>query len=89
MTYSSKFSLIYERKPFAAPQLNTDPYPKPQCLTFVCVVEGSEGDREEGGGVLAGVDQMREGTLGVTVTPQALHKAEPGGQALDHCPYAI
>lgn len=53
------------------------------------MVEGREGDGEEGGGVLASVDQVREGTLGVTVTPQALYEAEPSGQALDHRPYTI
>ena len=62
---------------------------KSKSLTSVCVVKGGEGDGEEGGGVFAGVDQVREGTLGVTVTPQALYETEPGGQALDHSPHAV
>lgn len=46
-------------------------------------VQGSEGDHEEGGGVFPSVHQVREGSLGVTVTPQALDEAQPGGQTLD------
>lgn len=58
-------------------------------LTFVGVVEGHEGDHEEGGGVLAGVDQVGEGALGVTVTAQALHEAEPGRETLDDGAHSI
>lgn len=46
-------------------------------------VEGSEGHHKEGGGVFPSIHQMREGSLGVTVTPQALDEAEPGGETLD------
>lgn len=51
--------------------------------TSVSGVEGSEGDHEEGGGVFPCIHQVREGSLGVTVTPQALDETEPGGQTLD------
>lgn len=53
------------------------------CLTPVCGVERSEGDDKEGGGVFPGVHQVREGSLSVSVTPQALDEAAPGGQTLD------
>lgn len=53
------------------------------CLTSVCGVERGKGDDEEGGRVFPSIHQVREGPLGVTVTPQALDEAEPGGQALD------
>lgn len=53
------------------------------CPTSVCGVERSEGDDKEGGGIFPSIHQVREGPLGVTVTPQALDKAEPGGQTLD------
>lgn len=46
-------------------------------------VEGSKGDDKEGGRVFPSIHQVREGSLGVTVTPQALDEAEPGGQTLD------
>lgn len=51
--------------------------------TSVSGVEGSEGDHEEGGGVFPCVHQVREGSLGVSVTAQALDETEPGGQTLD------
>ena len=53
------------------------------------LVEGGKRDDEEGGGVFAGVGQVREGSLGVTVTAQALHEAEPGGQTLDDGAQAV
>ena len=58
-------------------------------ITFVCAVESSEGHHKEGGGVFAGVDEVREGSLGVTVTTQTLYKPEPGRQTLDHRPHAV
>lgn len=51
--------------------------------TFMCFVQGGEGDDKEGGGVLPGVDEVREGSLGVPVTSQTLDEAEPGGKTLD------
>lgn len=57
--------------------------------TFVCAVEGGEGDSKEGGGVFASINQMREGPLGVTVTAQTLDEPEPRGETLDHRPDAI
>lgn len=53
------------------------------CLTSVCGIERSEGDDKEGGGIFPSIHQVREGPLGVTVTPQALDEAEPGRQTLD------
>lgn len=65
----------------------------PKCqnvaLTSVRGVEGGERDHEEGGGVFASIDQVREGPLGVSVTPQALDEAEPGGQTLDDGAQAV
>lgn len=58
-------------------------------ITSVRGVESGEGDHEEGGGVLPGVHQVREGPLGVSVTPQALDEAEPGGQTLDDGAQAV
>lgn len=58
-------------------------------LTSVRGVESGEGDHEEGGGVLPSVHQVREGPLGVAVTPQALNEAEPGGQTLDDGAQAV
>lgn len=58
-------------------------------LTSVRGVESGEGDHEEGGGVFASIDQVREGPLGVSVTPQALDEAEPGGQTLDDGAQAV
>lgn len=52
-------------------------------------VESGEGDHEEGGGVFPSVHQVREGPLGVSVTPQALDEAEPGGQTLDDGAQAV
>lgn len=52
-------------------------------------VQGSEGDHEECGGIFASVHQVREGPLGVAVTPQALDEAEPGGQTLDNGAQAV
>lgn len=46
-------------------------------------VERCEGDDEEGGGIFPSIHQVREGSLGVAVTPEALDEAEPGGQTLD------
>lgn len=62
---------------------------KQALLTFVSVVESSEGDHKEGGGVFPSIHQVGEGSLGVTVTAQALHEAEPGWQALDHGSQAV
>lgn len=53
------------------------------CPTSVCGVECSKGDDKEGGRIFPSIHQVREGSLGVTVTPQALNEAEPGGQTLD------
>lgn len=55
----------------------------------MCGVESCEGDNKEGGGVFAGVDQVWEGPLGVTVTPQALDETKPGGQTLDDGAQAV
>lgn len=52
-------------------------------------VEGCEGDHKEGGGVFPSVHQVGEGSLGVTVTPQALDETEPGGQTLDDGAQAV
>ncbi len=49
----------------------------------MCGVERREGDDKEGGRVFPSIHQVREGPLGVAVTPQALDEAEPGGQTLD------
>lgn len=57
--------------------------------TSVSGVEGGEGDHEEGGGVFASVHQVREGSLGVAVAPQALDEAQPGGQTLDDGAQAV
>lgn len=57
--------------------------------TFVCVVKGGKGDDEEGGGVFPSVDQVREGPLGVAVTPQALDEPKPGRKTLDDCSHPI
>ncbi|TNN55542.1 hypothetical protein EYF80_034284 [Liparis tanakae] len=46
--------------------------------------QGSEGDHEEGRGVLPGVHQVRERPLGVAVTPETLDEPEPGRETLDH-----
>lgn len=59
------------------------------CVTSVCGVEGGEGDHEEGGGVLPGVDQVRERSLGVPVAPQTLDEAQPGRQTLDDGAQAV
>ena len=53
------------------------------CLTSVRGVKRCEGDDKESCGIFPGINQVREGPLGVTVTPQALDEAEPGGQTLD------
>lgn len=58
-------------------------------LTSVGLVERRESHHKEGGRVFAGVYQVREGALGVSVTPQALHEAEPGRQALDDGPHTV
>lgn len=58
-------------------------------LTSVRGVESGKGDHEEGGGVFASIDQVREGPLGVSVTPQALDEAEPGRQTLDDGAQAV
>lgn len=58
-------------------------------LTSVRGVESGEGDDEEGGGVFPSIHQVREGPLGVSVTPQALDEAEPGGQTLDDGAQAV
>lgn len=52
-------------------------------LTSVCGVERGKGDDKEGGRIFPSIHQVREGPFGVTVTPQALDEAEPGGQTLD------
>lgn len=49
----------------------------------MCGIECSKGDNKEGGGIFPSIHQVREGPLGVTITPQALDEAEPGGQTLD------
>lgn len=49
----------------------------------MCGVECGEGNDKEGGRIFSSIHQVREGPLGVTVTPQALDEAEPGGQTLD------
>lgn len=46
-------------------------------------IERRKGDDKEGGRIFPSIHQVREGPLGVTVTPQALNEAEPGGQTLD------
>lgn len=53
------------------------------CPTSVRGVQRGEGDDKEGCRILPSVHQVREGPLGVTVTPQALDEAEPSGQTLD------
>lgn len=55
----------------------------------MCAVEGGEGNSEEGGGIFASINQMREGPLGVTVTAQTLDESEPRRKTLDHRPNAI
>lgn len=52
-------------------------------FTSVCGVERGEGDHKESCRVFSSVHQVRKSSLGVTVTPQALDEAEPGGQTLD------
>lgn len=52
--------------------------------TFMCAVQGSEGDNKEGSGVFPSVNQVREGPLGVTVTSQTLDESEPSRKTLDH-----
>ena len=52
-------------------------------------VQGGEDDHEEGGRVLPCVGQVGEGPLGVSVAPQTLDEAEPGGQALDDRPHPV
>lgn len=51
--------------------------------TSVRGVERGERDDKEGRGVFPGVHQVRKGSLGVPVTPQALDEAQPGRQTLD------
>ena len=53
------------------------------CPTSVCCVERSEGDNKEGSRIFPSIHQVREGPLGVAVTPQALDEAKPGGKTLD------
>lgn len=53
------------------------------CPTSVCRVERSKGDNKEGGRIFPSIHQVWESPLGVTVTPQALDEAQPGGQTLD------
>lgn len=53
------------------------------CPTSVCGVKRSEGNDKEGGRIFPSIHQVREGSLRVTVTPQALDEAEPSGQTLD------
>lgn len=60
-----------------------------EALTFVGLVQRCERHHKEGGRVFAGIDQVREGALSVSVTPQALHEAEPGGQTLDDGAHAV
>ena len=57
--------------------------------TSVRAVERGKGHDEEGGGVLPGVHQVREGALGVAVAPEALDEAHPGGETLDDGPHAV
>lgn len=59
------------------------------CPTSVCGVECSEGDDKEGGRIFPSIHQVREGPLSVTVTPQALDEAQPGGQTLDDGAQAV
>lgn len=60
-----------------------------QELTFMSLIERIKDDHEESSGVFASIGQVREGTLCVPVTPQALHKPEPGRQTLDYSSYSI
>ena len=53
------------------------------CPTSVRGVQRGEGDDEEGGGIFPSVHQVGERPLCVSVAPQTLDEAEPGGQALD------
>ena len=46
-------------------------------------VECCKGDDKESCGIFPSIHQVRKGPLGVTVTPQTLDEAEPGGQTLD------
>ncbi len=58
-------------------------------LTFMRLIECRKDDHKEGSGVFASIGQVREGTLWVPVTSQALHKPEPGRQTLDYSSYSI
>lgn len=55
----------------------------------MCGVERCEGDDKESGGIFPSIHQVREGSLGVAVTPEALDEAEPGGQTLDDGAQAV
>lgn len=58
-------------------------------LTSVCGIECCKGNHKEGCRVFSSIDQMWEGSLRVTVTPQALNEAEPGRQTLDNSTQAV
>lgn len=58
-------------------------------LTFMRLIQRRKDDHKESSGVFASISQVREGTLCVPVTSQALHKPEPGRQTLDYSSYSI
>lgn len=65
----------------------TQIFHKENCFSSVprtCVErsEGGEYDHQERGGVLPGVDEMREGVSRVSVSSQTLGEPEPGWQAV-------
>ena len=57
--------------------------------TFVSGVERGEENHKECGGVFAGVDDVRKDETCVTVTPDTLGEAEPGGETGDQGPDTV
>lgn len=58
-------------------------------FTFVCAVEGGEGDNKEGCRVLPSINQMRKSPFGVPVTSQTLGKSKPRWETLDDSTDAV
>lgn len=56
------------------------------CMRFV---EGCKCHHEEGSGVFASIDQMGKGSLGVTVSAQALNESQPSRNALNNRSHTI
>ena len=57
---------------------------RPLLLSGVGGVKGAKGDYQEGGAILAGINKVREGLLGVSISPNALSEPEPCRETGNH-----